>query len=266
VIIKTLAENTALTEEYACEHGLSLYIETENHKLLFDTGQSDLFIRNAKTMGVDLSQVDTVVISHGHYDHGGGLEYFLAINDHAAIYINEHAFEPHYGDTQNNIGLQKELLNNGKIILTGDHLPIDDELSLFTFNKEPRPFFMSSFGLTVMREKELCPDDFTHEQYLIIRDGDKSVLISGCSHKGILNIMRWTMSYQPYVVVGGFHLMKLDSDSSNSVVLDKMAKELMLYDAKFFTCHCTGQQQYQYLKKSMKGKLNYLSAGQTVTL
>jgi len=80
MIIKTLVENTAVSKEYECEHGLSLYIETNKHKILFDLGKSDLFLKNAKRLNVDITEVDLVVISHGHYDHGGGLGAFLKTN------------------------------------------------------------------------------------------------------------------------------------------------------------------------------------------
>ena len=82
--VTVLSENTS-----ACglpsEHGLSLYVETNGRKLLFDTGQGDLFARNAEVLGVDLSAVGLAVISHGHYDHGGGLKTFLSLNDSAPV-------------------------------------------------------------------------------------------------------------------------------------------------------------------------------------
>lgn len=77
MIIKTLAENTSNDAQFETEHGLSLYIETSKHKLLFDLGASDLFAKNAVKMGVDLSAVDTVIISHGHADHGGEPTHFF---------------------------------------------------------------------------------------------------------------------------------------------------------------------------------------------
>lgn len=77
--IYTLIENIPFQDQYIAEHGLSLYIETKNHKILFDFGQSDIFIQNAKILGVDLSQVDIAILSHGHYDHGGGLKIFLLL-------------------------------------------------------------------------------------------------------------------------------------------------------------------------------------------
>ena len=91
-----LTENTPGAEGCGYEHGLCFYIETEHHRLLMDTGQTDLFARNAEQLGIDLTLVDTVVISHGHYDHGGGLLHFAKINPDAKIYIRASAFGPYY--------------------------------------------------------------------------------------------------------------------------------------------------------------------------
>ncbi|NCA67648.1 MAG: MBL fold metallo-hydrolase, partial [Clostridia bacterium] len=77
--ITTLCENTSISPEFKCEHGLSFYVETKKHKLLFDTGESGIFAENAAKLGIDLSEVDIAVISHGHYDHGGGLPAFLGM-------------------------------------------------------------------------------------------------------------------------------------------------------------------------------------------
>ena len=95
MIVKVLSENTSSSEKLGSEHGLSLYIETETHKILFDTGASGLFAENAEKMGVDLTRIDLAVISHGHYDHGGGLKTFLGINNRAKIYLHQMALEPH---------------------------------------------------------------------------------------------------------------------------------------------------------------------------
>ena len=94
--ITTLIENTKGAAGCACEHGLSFYIETKRHTVLMDTGQSALFLENAAKLGADLTKIDTVVISHGHYDHGGGLPHFMKVNDHAAIYLQKAAADGHY--------------------------------------------------------------------------------------------------------------------------------------------------------------------------
>ena len=92
--VVTLMENTVCREGFRCEHGLSLYLETGNHKILFDAGQSAAFAENAEKLGVDLSKVDFAVLSHGHYDHGGGLGKFLQIHPKAPVYVSRYAFEP----------------------------------------------------------------------------------------------------------------------------------------------------------------------------
>ena len=103
--ITALVENTCESGKYSVEHGLSLYIETDKHKILFDMGQTELFCENAKKLGVDLGKVDFAVLSHGHYDHGGGLAKFMEINKKAPIYIHEKAFGEHYNGTEKYIGL-----------------------------------------------------------------------------------------------------------------------------------------------------------------
>lgn len=99
--ITCLTENTSICDEIGYEHGLSLYIETEEHNILFDMGQSDLFFQNAEKLGVDIAAVDIAILSHGHYDHGGGLAKFLEVNSLAPIYISRYAFEPYYNGTEN---------------------------------------------------------------------------------------------------------------------------------------------------------------------
>ena len=94
--IINLVENTEGASGCGCENGLRFYIETENHKLHVDTGASDLLLKNAEKLGIDLTKVDTVVLSHGHYDHGGGILPFAEINPEAKIYIPESAFEEYY--------------------------------------------------------------------------------------------------------------------------------------------------------------------------
>ncbi|NCC87966.1 MAG: MBL fold metallo-hydrolase [Clostridia bacterium] len=261
--IKVLAENTAISNEFLAEHGLSLYVETDNHNLLFDTGQSDLFFKNAQNMGVDLAKVDIVVISHGHYDHGGGLKTFMSQNSTAKIYINKNAFGDFYNSSDKYIGLDQSLKDSERIVLTDDEYKIDDELFLFSANKEERPFETQSNDLFASVNGKQEVDKFLHEQYLYITENSKKVLISGCSHKGILNIMNFTKELKPDALIGGFHFMKMELDVKGKKILDFTAEELLKYKTKYFTCHCTGVTQYEYLKKRMKEQISYISAGKS---
>lgn len=253
--ITVLAENTACRPEIGCEHGLSLFIETNGVSILFDTGQSELFSENADKLGIDLSKVKLAVLSHGHYDHGGGLKRFLEINRIAPIYISRYAFEPHYNGTEKYIGLDTELKDNKRFIFTGEEYKINDSLTLYSKNscKIIRPLLSS--GLNTLSDGKLIPEDFRHEQYLLIKKNGKRILISGCSHKGIFNIINW---FNPDVLIGGFHFMKLPLDDT----LAEYAKELASCPTELFTCHCTGVEQYEFMKPYMKN-LNYIKTGMT---
>lgn len=254
--IVSLVENTTTNENLDCEHGLSLYIETDNHKILFDMGQSNLFAENAQKLRIDLTQVDIAVLSHGHYDHGGGLKKFLEINAKASVYISKYAFGQYYNGTEKYIGLDMILKDSDRIIFTEDKVELADGLTLYHCNDREKSYHLGSFGLNKKVEDNFIPDDFLHEQYLCIDENGKRVLISGCSHKGILNIVEWL---QPNVLVGGFHFSKLPLDET----LEKYAKILDGYDIEYYTCHCTGMQQYQFMKKHMK-QLNYLATGKSI--
>lgn len=256
--ITALTENTSINENIGAEHGLSLYIETDGHKILFDMGQTDMFERNAKTLCIDLSEVDIAVLSHGHYDHGGGLARFLEINKKAPVYVNEYAFEPHYNGTQKYIGLDISLKNNSRLIFTSNVYKINDSMTLFSCNENRKSYDLGSFGLNMIQDGKFMPDDFRHEQYLLINENGKNVLISGCSHKGIMNITEW---FKPDVLIGGFHFSKLALDKT----LENYAETLDKYNTNFYTCHCTGMEQYVFMKKYMS-RLEYLSAGQEIII
>ncbi len=255
--IISLLENTASRADVSAEHGLSLYIETERHRILFDMGQTDLFAKNAQALGVDLSRVDLAVLSHGHYDHGGGLETFLSINGQAPVYLHRDAFLPHYNGTEKYIGLDTALAKSPRLVFTDESYPIDSTLSLFSCNSEKARWEKDSGGLFERVEGGFVPDDFRHEQYLLIEEAGRRVLISGCSHAGILNI---ATRFVPDVLVGGFHLSKMPTGGS----LGSVAVALAALPTAFYTCHCTGCEQYEFMKRYMP-RLSYLACGDSIT-
>ncbi len=254
--ITVLAENTCKSGKLNCEHGLSLYMEACGKKILFDMGQTELFSENAHKLGIDLKAVDFAVLSHGHYDHGGGLEKFLEINKKADVYVSRNAFGEYYNGSDKYIGLDKALQNSGRLIFSEDILKISEGFTLYSCNEKVKKNDLGSFGLTEKNGDEFIPDRFLHEQYLLIEEAGKRVLISGCSHKGILNIADW---FDVDVIVGGFHFSKLPTDD----VLKGYAQILDSTGIKFYTCHCTGMEQYEFMKKYMK-RLDYISVGDTV--
>lgn len=251
--IVTLMENTACDETLAAEHGLSLYIETGAHTILFDAGASGAFVDNAEKLGVDLTQVEFAVLSHGHYDHGGGLTRFLEINDTAPVYLNPHAFEPHYNASGKYIGLASALAESGRLRFAEDGQKLAQGITLYS--RINCPFGIRTENLTVMEDGQLRPEDFRHEQYLLVEEGGKRVLFSGCSHRGILNIVDW---FRPDVLIGGFHFMNLDPGGE---ILARAAEQLMKYPTVYYTGHCTGGAQFAFLKGRMGARLREIHAG-----
>lgn len=260
--ISMLIENTACREELACEHGLSLYVETKHHKILFDTGQSDAFADNARKMGIDLSAVDIAVLSHGHYDHGGGIQRFLQENDRAQIYVQPTAFGS-FWHGEKYIGLAPEIQANPRFCPIGTECSIDEELLVRACPAMPMGHPLSGEGLTVLRGGTYVQDDFCHEHYLSLFEDGRHVLLSGCSHRGVLNIMRYLC---PDVLVGGFHFKKLDPEGPGRERLLAAAQELAQYPARYYTCHCTGEEQFVLMRGVLGERLGYFSGGMQMTV
>ena len=265
--ITCLTEDTKCVDSLECEHGLSLYIEALGHTILFDSGQSDMFWRNAEKLSVDLKKVEYVILSHGHYDHSGGLKKFLEINKTAKIFMNIHAFEPHFNGnsgTQKDIGVDKELMKSDRIVFVEDYLELFNGAEIFSSKGRENHYPVSSFGLNMLENSEYVPDDFRHEQYLLLTENEKKILISGCSHKGILNITEW---FSPQILIGGFHFVKLDpQNEKDSLTLKKSAEILSNHNTIYYTGHCTGVKQYEFLQKYMKNNLHYLSTGSVIQI
>lgn len=271
-----LIENTCESGEFYVEHGLSLYIETENHKILCDTGASDKFIRNAEKLGVDLSAVDCAVLSHGHYDHCGGVGAFSILNNKAKIYINSAAFGEYYHFMKNEksilqkkyIGIDKKLLDLPNMVLTKGDYKINDEAFILHDVKAEKLQPLTNCSLKCVALNGVFCDDFAHEQYLEVKSANKTVLISGCAHKGIVNIIEAYKNfrgYAPDVVISGFHTVNRNGYSEREIkLIYETGKELMKYKTRFYTCHCTGEKPYEILKSVMGEQISYISSGKEI--
>jgi len=274
MIIKVLAENTSSSESLGSEHGLSLYIETEKHKLLFDTGASGLFAANAEKLGVDLSEADTVVISHGHYDHGGGLKTFLDINKKAAVYVHNKVFGKYFSQKPGNIkayiGLDETLISSNRFVFCGNNYVLDDELELFSGVTPKRLVPSGNSNLYMKIGEDFLLDSFAHEQNLIINQGGKTLLIAGCAHNGIVNIIDCFAAQKgkfPDYIIGGFHLYSQGRKTSEKPeTVAKIGEILLGTHSQYYTCHCTGIEAYEHLKSVMGNKIGYLSTGDKLTI
>lgn len=263
--------------ETGCEaaHGLSFYVETENHKLLFDTSPSEVVLRNASKLCVDLKTVDTVILSHGHYDHSGGILPFVEINPRAKIYMQSNAGGEYYAfDGEDKgfryIGIDKKILSLPQVQLLKGDTKIDDELQLFTVDNRSFPLPSTNKRLRQLCGGQYIQDEFHHEQNLLLTADGKKILFCGCAHNGILNVMetlerKFGSTMLPDLVIGGFHLMKrTEFSEADTVEVTEIANRLRAYKAHFATCHCTGLPVFNQMKEIMGGQLSYVRSGDEV--
>ncbi|MEL7608276.1 MAG: MBL fold metallo-hydrolase [Bacillota bacterium] len=273
MLIKTLVENNAISPEFHTEHGLSLYVETGKTKFLFDMGASGLFLENARKLGVDIASVDFAVVSHGHYDHGGGLKLFLQENSKAKVFLRQTAFLRRYSKRENEwreIGLDRELEGSERLVLTPDRFEIAEGIELFSNVTGRELFSVCSSALMVEKDGAVIQDPFEHEQNLIVAEAGKTALFAGCGHNGIVNILKEFMRLKgtpPDTVFGGFHLFNPSTKTSESVELvEKIGGFLKNGHTKYYTGHCTGMESYGHLKEILGERLEYLATGSVIHL
>ena len=203
--IVALTENTA-SGKFLAEHGLSYYIEYDTN-ILFDTGHSDVFLQNAKKLKLDLDKVKTIVLSHGHWDHGDGLRFI----ENKKLICHPDVFQKRYRKNDaENIGLElsfKELKSKFDILYT--RIPYEVSPNNIFLGEIPRSNNFESQTTTF--ELENKTDDFViDDSGLVIKLNNEIVVISGCAHSGICNIIEHAKSVTGIskirAVIGGFHL------------------------------------------------------------
>lgn len=259
--ITALVENTCYTD-LAATHGLCLYIEHNDRKILFDLGPDQTAFDNASALGIDLSEADTVIISHGHYDHGGGLGELLKLNGKARVFIQEKAFDNHFSQSDTGkrfIGIDKGLKDHPQISFVKGDFVIDESLSLITA-KALKLYSSANDNLF----DDTGRDSFEHEQSLVI-NGRKKVLIMGCGHCGVVNILE--KAGKTDVCIGGFHLYSPRTGITvDKTVLLGTADELKKRpETVFYTCHCTGTEAFKFISQRTEN-LKYLSCGDSVEI
>lgn len=269
----TLVEETAAAPEFGCEHGLSLYLACESEHLLFDLGQSDLFLRNAHTLGLDLARVDRAFLSHGHYDHGGGLSAFLRENDHAPVYVHPRAFEPHFSRKPEGvrpIGLDPALAHHPRMVPTGDVYEVSPNLLLFADVTGCDCLSEGGKNLLEREGEHYVPDTFAHEQSLIVYEKGKCILFTGCAHRGVVNLVQRAAEHagrMPDVVVGGMHLYSPSQKKSEpDELIRAVGARLEQTGARYLTGHCTGQHAYELLHDMLGDQITALHAGSQIDL
>ncbi len=268
-----LVENTTSDPKLTSKHGLSFLIQTKAHCILFDMGPDGTFLDNAKHLGVDLSKTDFGVISHGHYDHGGGLPWFQKINETATTImtqdtLNGQFFAQRPGSSPQYIGLDHKAIDRDRCRPIESDTKLSDTLTIFTnFSKQG---FIPDGNKNLFRQtsdNDLIQDEFSHELALLVCEGETSVLFTGCAHSGISNMVntvleRTGLDHIDYVI-GGFHLFNpLTKKTESETRLAEIVKELNRFThTRFYTGHCTGPDAAAFLKKSLSCPISVLSTG-----
>jgi 7,8-dihydropterin-6-yl-methyl-4-(beta-D-ribofuranosyl)aminobenzene 5'-phosphate synthase len=279
MIMKMLIENNSVSKDFKKEHGLSIYIESQGKKILFDTGFSGAFMENAGKMGILIGDIDEVIISHAHIDHTGGLVKFFEVNKKAPVYMCRKANEACYL----NVFLKKDISAPPKIFaeyadricfIDNPFTQISDDKYIVAEFARHYPLVKSSKNLLIKRQGKLDSDNFDHELALVMDNNGKLVILTGCSHNGIDNMIETAARLFPekpiQSVVGGFHLMGLpilNVGGESKANVTKIGRRLLDFNIdKIYTCHCTGSKEYHLLKECMGDKLEYLATGMQVII
>ena len=279
--ITALIENTRAPgmEHLKAEHGLSLLIEHADQPILFDTGASGAFADNAAALGVDLRAIDFVVLSHHHFDHGGGLRRFLQLNQHATVYLRGPACRECYGKFlwfEKYVGLDRELLqaHPDRFTFVNERTSIAPGVFILTDVGQTYPPPRGNRSIFVKTNGRLEPDNFSHELVLVIQEPDGLGVFTGCAHQGVLNMVQAVTGAFPATpikaVLGGMHFMALPpfnfmSDSKQAVA--QIGQRLMAFPlGRVYTCHCTGSHAFPVLKGAMGDQLEYIGTGRSVSV
>ncbi len=267
-----LVENRTNHEGILAEHGLSIYIETEEKTILFDAGASDAFAVNADRMGIDLAAADLAVISHGHYDHTGGFPLFCRRNRTAPIYLHKNAFRRSHGFSNGKIeermcGIrwneeQRKLLDD-RIHYTDGVCRITENIAVTGTIPYAEGFEPSERFYYYNVNGEPVEDDMSHEQALVIREEDGLYVFSGCSHRGAVSALQAARALFPgektAAFVAGMHLYEADEQTRGKTVSEVAAADV----GRVFPVHCTGLDAICDLRAALKERCILAGAGDT---
>ena len=267
--ITVLADNYVAAPSVLGEHRLSLLIEADGRRILFDTGQGKGLAGNANALGADLSKIDAVVISHGHFDHTGGLAELLRNCSPNTIYLHPAALQPKYAKSDNLphrfIGIpepSREALNalHNRIVWTESVAEIipgvccTGEIPRLPANS-PR-----ESGFFLDRDCQE-PDPLADDQAVYIETTNGFVVIAGCAHAGVGNtldrVARLTGQDEFFGLVGGLHLWRSTRQEleANGDAIGKRKFQIIA------PCHCTGLGAHSYLRTRFHSLVQEVGAG-----
>ena len=269
--ITTLVDNSVSLSgsQLIGEHGLSVYIETENTRILFDTGQNVALAHNARMLDIDLSRIDAVVVSHGHYDHTGGLEHLLKKNTAFSLYAHPDIFDDKLRSRKSGaykkigIPLDKNIFDNTDVQIRLSKDTAEIARGVFTSGEIPQKNDFESIEsqFFVQRDGEIIADPLADDQAVILDTQKGLVVLLGCSHRGVINTLNHVDRLFPenkiHAIIGGLHLGKISDAKLNKIIDHLRAFE----QEKIGVSHCTGTKAMLALFERFKDKVFVNSVG-----
>lgn len=259
----------------ATEHGLSIAILRDGQSILFDSGESDAFLRNARLLDVDISQIDAAVFSHHHFDHCGGMATFIKENQSASLFLRPmpegKCMLNIWGIIKQDVGVECALLQQypQRFHFVDQMTEILPGVFILTEISRQHPLPKGNRYLQLEHNRKRQLDPFDHELILVIKENGRLVVFTGCSHRGILNMLDTVVKCFPgtpiEAVFGGYHLIGMplfNTMAGTPQEIEDLGKALLEYPVKqYYSGHCTGQKAFLLLKLVMDERLKYFAAG-----
>lgn len=272
--LTVLSENTANPQypDLKVKHGLAVHVELDDYRILYDFGSKGTLVPNSRILGVKLEEVNEAILSHGHHDHGGGLESFLKINKTATVYHGRDAFAPRWSISK---GAAREV---GLSFTPGGPLverlsvvdKLDDRDAFIILPAAPGHWAKPKGNSLLLAGPagERLQDDFVDELTLVIRGSEGLIVLTGCSHRGILNIVEQVKTYCPdcpiTALIGGFHLRDgEESETDVAAVCSHLAESLP--ESRIFSGHCTEEKAGKILADTFTDRYRKLYSGMIMT-
>ncbi|WP_354623577.1 MBL fold metallo-hydrolase [Psychromonas sp. MME2] len=269
-----LADNIAQSG-FIAEHGFALLIESNKQRFLFDTGQGEALFENANRLNIVLTDLDGIILSHGHFDHGGNIKKLLHDNPNTTLYLHPDCLQIRYSIHPNKavrvISLTEETLAaieqfpaeqkvfNKSITQITEQLFISGEIPrIHNENGKKTPFYLDPFKQTL--------DKLLDDQSLWIETTTEVIVISGCCHAGVINtlthIQQNNHQKKTTTLLGGLHLHNADKNKLDNTI--NYLHETNI--SKLYLAHCTGVESSQYLKSQFNGTVKSCYAGLTLSI